>query len=425
MKGRILQRGNYLWIAYYHKGKEQREVARNVKTEEKIVAPPKDSPEREQAERLAEKFLKLRVDGITTENNNGPAFIGPKQVKVTVNEILDDLVEEYESGGDSGQKREVNPQMQSHLNRVRKYFGTMKAIKVNKKHINAFIASMKSEENGFKKNATINRSLQLLQQAYNLAVDQDEPKLPRALKIKALNEKGNVRKGKFTPSEAELIFSSLPSYMADVARFSYQTGTRSGELLKLQWDYLDGDSISVPGADTKNGKPRSILLTPELEAIISRRRKVRVEKCSLIFHHDGKAIVDYRKCWHTACIVNGLARLYCRDCRDDEGNYISVLDAKRICPRCHAHCKNPKYIGKFFHDFRRTAAHELWKAGGSEADCMEVTGHRTNAMFKRYADLFSKDEKLEKQRRAQEKRREYREAEATNLATMPVTTARQ
>ena len=34
----------------------------------------------------------------------------------------------------------------------------------------------------------------------------------------------------------------------------------------------------------------------------------------------------------------------------------------------------PKYIGRIFHDFRRSAAHETWKAGSSIEDCMKVTG---------------------------------------------------
>ena len=51
--------------------------------------------------------------------------------------------------------------------------------------------------------------------------------------IKRYSEKGNVRKGKFTPAEAEAVFNNLPPYMADVAEFAYETGHRSGEIRKL------------------------------------------------------------------------------------------------------------------------------------------------------------------------------------------------
>jgi hypothetical protein len=33
------------------------------------------------------------------------------------------------------------------------------------------------------------------------------------------------------------------------------------------------------------------------------------------------------------------------------------------------------------HDFRRTAAHEMWKSGSTKEECMEVTGHKTAAIF--------------------------------------------
>lgn len=64
--------------------------------------------------------------------------------------------------------------------------------------------------------------------------------------IKRYSEKGNVRKGKFTPAEAEAVFNNLPPYMSDVARFAYETGHRSSEIRKLCWSHLEPDAIRVP-----------------------------------------------------------------------------------------------------------------------------------------------------------------------------------
>jgi len=142
----------------------------------------------------------------------------------------------------------------------------------------------------------------------------------------------------------------------------------------------------------------------------------------LIFHNGGNAIRDYRKCWHTVCLTNGLGAYYCRECRNEEGKLNSVLDAHRKCPNCGERytAKHPgKYIGKLVHDFRRTASHELWKSGNSIEECMAVTGHKTDAMFKRYADLFSDEERKAMQQATQLKRREWREAQAQNVVTMP------
>jgi hypothetical protein len=150
-----------------------------------------------------------------------------------------------------------------------------------------------------------------------------------------------------------------------------------------------------------------------------RRQSARVPGCDLIFHNDGQPIRDYRKCWQTACVLNGLGSFYCRDCKDENGRLFSLLDAQRKCPHCGKKCRQPKYVGKHFHDFRRTAAHEMWKAGNTVEDCMEVTGHATPVMFKHYADLFTDEKRQARQRGVQQHRREWRESQTDKLRVMP------
>jgi hypothetical protein len=65
-----------------------------------------------------------------------------------------------------------------------------------------------------------------------------------------------------------------------------------------------------------------------------------------------------------------------------------------------------------------SAAHESWKAGSSIEDCKRVSGHKTDSMFRRYADLFSDEEVREQQRAVQSKRREWKKARAENVLTM-------
>jgi integrase len=339
---------------------------------------------------------------------------------MTVDEILDDLVGHYKRGGEKGIPREVPPQMISHLKPLREFFGTLRAMQVGSRDVEAFKSKLKAEK---KANATVNRSLQLLSQAYSYAVTSDPPKLNRVPKIKRYSEKGNQRTGKFSPAEAEAIFSSLPSYMADLAEFAYETGHRSGEIRQLRWPHLEPDVIRIPGSITKNGEEEQIALTEEIEEILSRRKSDRRPGCDLIFHHDGAPIVDYRKCWRSACVCLGLGAYYCRDCRDAECNYTSKLDASKKCSACgKSWSENPKYVGKIFHDFRRSAAHESWKSGSSVEDCMKITGHKTSSMFKRYADLFSDEEQRAQQRAVQNRRREWKKAQAANVVTIPTRT---
>ena len=292
----------------------------------------------------ANKYLDSRIKDAGAQDRAGRAFVTVSVARIKVNELLDDLVTEYKRGPKSNRvPREASPQMLSHLKRLRAYFGMSNAVDVTKREIDSFVASLKSEG---KKNATINRSLQLLHQAYRIAVESDPPKATKIPKIEKLDESDNVRKGKFLPHEVELVASSLPSYMADVARFAYATGARAGEILKMRWDYINGDGIDVPGTDTKNREARTIAITEEMEEVLSRRRAAKVEGCDLIFHHDGQAIIDYRKCWHTACVTNGLGHWEYRECH-------SRLAADRKCPKCEKKSEDPKYIGRLVHDLRR------------------------------------------------------------------------
>jgi hypothetical protein len=124
-------------------------------------------------------------------------------------------------------------------------------------------------------------------------------------------------------------------------------------------------------------------------------------------------------------VLSGLGQFFCRNCRDAERNFTALLDAKKICPKCERKCKAPKYIGKIFHDFWRTAAHEMWKAGNSAQDCMEVIGQTTEPMFKRYADLFSDEEKQQRQREVQQRRTTWRESQPqTEPSAIPTVTER-
>jgi integrase len=49
--------------------------------------------------------------------------------------------------------------------------------------------------------------------------------------------------------------------MADVARFAYEAGHRSGEIRQLRWSNLEPDAIRVPSSITKNGEACQIVLT--------------------------------------------------------------------------------------------------------------------------------------------------------------------
>jgi integrase len=115
-------------------------------------------------------------------------------------------------------------------------------------------------------------------------------------------------------------------------------------------------------------------LIPELRAVLDAQR-ARVEALQkktdrvipwVFCRDDGAPVGDFKKAWATACITAGFFRVV----------RVSERKGKRI------EIKAPTML---FHDFRRTSARNLIRAGISETVAMKLTGHRTRSVFQRYA----------------------------------------
>lgn len=72
--------------------------------------------------------------------------------------------------------------------------------------------------------------------------------------------------------------------------------------------------------------------------------------------------------------------MVCRQCED-------VVTGRK----CQCGGKRLKYVGRITHDFRRSAARELRRAGVPESTIMDIGGWKTRQMFKRYAITDTKD----------------------------------
>ena len=143
---------------------------------------------------------------------------------------------------------------------------------------------------------------------------------------------------------------------------------------------------ALGGWRIKYGEPRNVRLNDELLEML-RIERARHPRCEWVFSLDGQTrIQSFRKAWKAACIRAGLGRFVCRACGGE-------LDAKSLCASCRKSCASPRYVGRIFHDLRRTGVRNLVRSGVSESVAMTISGHKTRNVFDRYNIGSDRDQK--------------------------------
>jgi integrase len=340
-----------LWCAYYLRGTEYRE---STGTADRVKAL---------------KFLKRRLKEVGADQIGKATFVGPQQERMKVDSLLDALEEDYKLRGKD------SPQFRSHLKHIREYFGAWRAVEVSAEAVDKYISGR--QEAGYAP-ASINRSTQLLAQAFTLAVDRKH--LSTAPQIRHLSEKGNARQGFFADADFRALSEKLPANLRDFVHFAYLTGWRKGEIASLRWSDVEGDVVRLRGVNAKNGDARTITLSGDLALLIKRREAERPVEIgdslllsSYVFHRKGKPVGDFGKVWDTACVAAGLGRFVCDRCDQTVNGH--------WCKGCRT---ETRYTGRIFHDFRRTAVRNMVRAGVPERVAMTISGHKTRSIFDRY-----------------------------------------
>lgn len=368
--GRIYQRQGspFWWCAYYLHGKQYRESTGETN------------------EGRAQKVLRSKLKEIHADQVGAKTFLGPQQQRVRVEGLLDNLECDYKL------REKWDPKVNSNMKPLRKHFGYWRAVDVSSDAVSAYIQELR--EQGYSA-ATCNRRTQLLGQAYKLAIRRKM--LSAAPFIPRLSEVGNERRGFFETEHLELVIKHLPEYLRDFAKCGFLIGWRKGALQSLRWSEVADDVIYLRAENSKTRKAESVPLEGELRDIIERRRTAKVWKSKdgqchfseYVFHDCGHPVGDFRKAWATACCAAGVGKMICPRCRVD-------VDTNNECSKCGTTFKREalKYTGAIFHDFRRTAARNLVRAGVPVPVAMRITGHRTDSMFRRYA-IVSEEQKRE------------------------------
>lgn len=352
--GTLYKRPNspYWWMSYFLRGEQRLEST-------------KETDINKARQRLKQRLREAGADIIGAKK-----FVGARSEKLTVADILDSLKKDLDV------REKLSPQATSKMKPVRQALGPMPAIGVTDENILEYIllrrkgpgkkpktlmglALVKLGRKRPASNATINRELEYLRQAYNLKAKEigAGPSIPK------LEE--SVREGFYERADFEAIVRCLPDDLQDFARWGYFTGWRKGEISSLRWSELNMEDrqLRLRGEFSKNGEQRTVPLMRELWEIIQRRwlarrykgRNGEVVLSPLVFYREkgrgvpkqGVPVMEFRKTWKAACDTAG----------------------------------KPDAL---FHDFRRTAVRNMVRAGVPRKVAMLISGHKTESVFERY-----------------------------------------
>lgn len=325
------------WMKYHRDGKAHSESAETDKKTEAL--------------RLLQSRLGKIADGVP---------VSPKMGRLTFDEAKDDIVNDYKVNAKRSLK-DLEGRINLHL---KPFFGGRRMTAISTSEIRRFI---KQRQDAGASNGEINRELTALKRMFTLAIQAS--KLLTKPYIPMLKE-NNVRSGFFEPEQFENVRKHLPAHLQGVVDFAYVTGWRTpSEILPLEWRQVDmkaGEVRLDPGT-TKNDDGRVFPFTAELRKALESQQKAaeQLRKAGTItpyvfFYRSGpkagKRITEsgFNKAWRRARTAAG-------------------------CP------------GRIPHDFRRTAVRNLERAGVSRSVAMKLTGHKTEAVYRRYAIVSSGD----------------------------------
>jgi len=169
----------------------------------------------------------------------------------------------------------------------------------------------------------------------------------------------NVRKGFLGEADYRKLRDALPEELRPLLVVAYYTGARSSELKALKWDQVDLEAkrITLHPGETKNQEGRSLPIYGEMLAWLEMAKAARDESfpaCRWVFHRKGAQIKTIQTTWQKVTIA----------CKLD---------------------------GLLFHDLRRTAVRNMVRAGIAEKVAMQITGHKTRAIFDRYNIVSDRD----------------------------------
>jgi integrase len=344
--GRVYRRGDTWWIQYSHDGKRRRESSHSTRRPDAVA------------------LLKRRQD------EAGKGRPHEDATKVLLSDLKALIDADYRMNGRRSAKR-----VGQSWEHVAAFFGDREsAVNVTAPRLALYLTS-RTDQGAAR--ATVKNELAALKRAFNLA-RKSGTLLPNEIPAFPTISSSTPRPGFFERDEHEAVRAALPADAGDVAEFMYWTGWRKSEVLSLRWANVDESAGVIRIETTKNREPRTLPygVLPALAELIEHRRAVTEDVqrqrgiiVTHVFHRNGEPIRYFRRSWLSACIAAGLGREV-----TDRTDKVVERIAYRIP-----------------HDYRRSAARNLSRAGVPERVIMQLCGWKTRSVFDRYRIVAERD----------------------------------
>ena len=323
--GRIYRRGSVWWLDYSHRGERHRESSES------------------DLKRDAQALLRKRLAEISQGK-----IPGRDEEKLRLRDARDTVLNDYRVNG-----KKTAQNVRGAFDHLERHLNNCPLLSITTGRTRRYIADRQDEGAA---NATIRNEMAGLRRALNLL--RQDGQLSRVPYIPS-PQVNNTRSGFFEIGDLEKILEHLPEHARHVARFAYLTGWRSSEILGLKWNQVDLEAgeIRLDPGTTKNKQGRTFPfgtyppLSELIQELLERTRQAERTKETIIpwvFHYQGQHLKSIRTAWCKA--------------RKDAG-----------------------MPGVWFHDLRRSAVRNLERAGVSRSVAMKLTGHKTEAVYRRYA----------------------------------------
>ena len=235
------------------------------------------------------------------------------------------------------------------------FFGSKAITEITAEDVEAYRGQRKKRNGNLVKLGTINNDHIILKHCLNIARRKRLLTINPASLVPipcAHNERDRI----LSADEWQRLYNAAAPHLKPMLLTAYHLGQRLGELVSLTWDRVDlhRGIITLRSIDTKTKKPRQVPLTLPVRQALAELSKVRDLGHRHVFVYHRSPVREVKTAFRTACKRAGIENLR-------------------------------------FHDLRHCAATNLRRAGVDTTTAMQIIGHKSPYMWKRYNTVADSD----------------------------------